>query len=193
MAYDKKELRRQILALRDSLGEEEVACKSELIINKITSMEIYNKSKFIMSYVDFRNEVKTQEFIEASLESGKRVAVPLTGKDEKGNRIIIPCEILNIKYELERNSFGILEPKKEYRRAINPMELDLIIVPGVAFDLRKNRIGYGAGYYDRFLAFVRKDCIKLGVAFDFQVVEEIDAKSHDISVDIIVTEKRLIV
>ena len=185
-------MRQEILNLRCSLSDEELNKKSTEIFNKLVSMDIYCRSKVIMCYMDFRNEVKTGEFIRASLEKGKRIAVPMISLDMNRAKAIIPCEIYNIEYELEKGTLGILEPKNEFRRVLDPENIDMVIVPGIVFDLRKNRIGYGAGYYDRFLNSTGKDCFKVGVAFELQILNEIPAEAHDVRLDMIITEKRVI-
>ncbi len=190
---DKKQIRDEILKLRSSLSHEEVADKSKKIFRKLLEMDIYLKSKIIMCYMDFRNEVATREFIETSLLKGKRVMLPLVGKDADDNKVIIPCEIKDLDSDLEKGVLGILEPKKECKRLSNPEDIDFIVVPGIAFDLFKNRIGYGAGYYDRFLKTTREDCLKVGIAFELQVLEEIKTEEHDVPLNVIITEKRVII
>jgi 5-formyltetrahydrofolate cyclo-ligase len=87
---------------------------------------------------------------------------------------------------------GIAEPDASILHRVDPLEIDMVVVPGVAFDMARNRIGYGGGYYDRFLCTLRPDCLKVAVAFELQVFDSIPAASYDIPVDIIVTEERII-
>lgn len=192
MIFDKKFLRQEILNRRYSLSGEELDKRSAEILNKLLSMDIYCSSSVIMCYMDFRNEVKTGDFIRTSLLNGKRMAVPVISLDMNREKAIIPCEIYDVEHELEKSTFGILEPKKELRRVLSPESIDIVVVPGIVFDLRKYRIGYGAGYYDRFLNTVRENCVKIGVAFDFQILNEIPAEEHDVRLDMIITEKRVI-
>ncbi|MCX7658787.1 MAG: 5-formyltetrahydrofolate cyclo-ligase, partial [Oscillospiraceae bacterium] len=126
------------------------------------------------------------------LARGKRIAVPLVESAAGYQKMISPCEIKDVEAELAKGCYGILEPVKELARRVPPENLDMVIVPGVAFDLKKNRIGYGGGYYDRFLKKMRFNCLKVGIAFEFQIVPEIPASENDVPVDIIVTEKRII-
>ncbi|HOJ10171.1 MAG TPA: 5-formyltetrahydrofolate cyclo-ligase [Clostridiales bacterium] len=208
---NKSSIRKKILDIRENTVKEDIVNNSKIIIKKLVSMESYNKSNVIMCYVNFRNEVITKDFIKESLLNGKRVAVPLIYKEVNkhkdttdttdtkssagtaGSKKIICCEIKNMDTELEKGVLGILEPKEEYRREIKPEEIDLVVVPGTAFDANKNRMGYGVGYYDNFLKNIREDCITVGVAFDFQVLDEIPVEKHDIALDMIITEKRVIV
>jgi 5-formyltetrahydrofolate cyclo-ligase len=189
---DKKQIRQEILRLRSSLSDEEVADKSKEIFRKLLEMEIYLNSKIIMCYMDFRNEVATREFIKTSFLKGKRIILPLIDKDGKDKKNIIPCEIKDLDSDLEKGVLGILEPKKECKRLLNPEDIDLIVVPGIAFDILKNRIGYGAGYYDRFLKTTREDCLKVGVAFELQILDKINTQEHDVPLNAIITEKRVI-
>ncbi len=192
MSSDKNLLRQKMLNLRTSLGSEELSQKSLCIFRKLSSMDIYDKSKIIMCYMDIKNEVKTHDFINESLKIGKRIAIPSISQDINRQKFIIPCEIYNIDKEVEKRTFGILEPKDCYKRILNPKDIDMVIVPGVAFDLKKNRLGYGAGYYDRFLKNIKENCYKVGVGFEFQIVDEICTDDNDIKLDMIITEKRVI-
>ncbi|WP_278287518.1 5-formyltetrahydrofolate cyclo-ligase [Ruminiclostridium josui] len=83
-----------------------------------------------------------------------------------------------------------MEPTSGQKNVVSPDSIDVVIVPGCAFDLHKNRMGYGAGYYDRFLNLISDSCLKVGVAFDFQIMDEIPWDEHDIPMDIIITEER---
>ena len=192
MKKEKEVLRKDILQKRMSFSKDEVNKKSLVIMETITDMEQYRNSCVIMSYVDFRNEVVTSGFIKKSLMDGKRIVVPVMVNSGEKNRRILASEIFSLENDLEVGNFGILQPKKECLRISEPNEIELIILPGVAFDLNKNRIGYGAGYYDRFLQLVKPCCIKIGVCFEVQMVDSVPVEGHDIPLDIIVTEDRII-
>src|SRR3989338_3616519 len=107
---------------------------------------------------------------------------------EKSNKI--KQKLFSLK-EFKPKTFGILEPKESYQREFNPDKLDIVIVPGIAFDKNGHRIGYGYGYYDRFLKTIRKETLKIGLAYDFQLIEKIPEERHDVPVDIILTEKEI--
>ncbi|NMB96270.1 MAG: 5-formyltetrahydrofolate cyclo-ligase [Clostridiaceae bacterium] len=197
----KSALRKRILDIRDSMPKSVVESKSNIIINRLMSMEVWKKSNVIMSYVNFRNEVITTDFINKSLLEGKRVAVPLVAKLSTRGKAIIPCEIKSLDNDLEISNFGILEPKQGSRREIEKKDIDLIIVPGIAFDTNKNRLGFGAGFYDRFLLSIKEEYVKInseadyvtiGIAFEEQMVEAVPTEAYDIPLDIIITEKRVI-
>ncbi|MCX7923376.1 MAG: 5-formyltetrahydrofolate cyclo-ligase [Clostridia bacterium] len=192
MYSDKKMLRKAILDVRNTLEKNEVIHKSSLIMERIISSDSYKRSNTVMCYVDFRNEVITREYIAQWIKSGKKIVVPVVCQDEKGNKELIASEIYSVEDDLEIGTYGILEPRKDKIRPVEPINIDFVIVPGVAFDIAGNRIGYGAGFYDRFLRKVRGDCVKVAVAFDFQVVDTIPVEEHDVPVDMVVTEKRVI-
>ena len=113
-----------------------------------------------MCYIDFKGEVVTRDIIGANINRNNVICVPVVKTAEDGNRYIIASVVGNIESELCKGCFGIMEPKNEYIRILDPQEIDMAIIPGVVFDERRNRIGFGAGLYDRFLKNVRNDCIK---------------------------------
>lgn len=186
---DKKELRKKVIAARASLPEAEVARKSARITESIVALPEYQKALSIMAYVDFRNEVQTGELIKKALQDGKKVAVPYT--DLAGKRLI-PSLLEDFPGDLVPGTYGILEPPADCLRPVGPEELDLVIVPGVAFDERGNRLGYGGGFYDRFLPRTGEDCVWLAPAFELQLQPGVYAAEHDCPVHIIVTEDRVI-
>lgn len=185
----KKIIRQEILNLRKVLTAEEVASKSENIFNRLASSAMFVKSKNVMVYMDFKNEVSTNLIINYLLKSDKGVIIPIT---ISGTRNMILSQLLDPNKELERNSYGILEPKPQYIRKANPELLDLVIVPGVAFDISGYRIGYGGGYYDTFFNKLAKPIISIALAFDLQIVESVPVEDHDRPVNYIFTESRII-
>jgi len=185
----KKEIRKQILAKREALSHEEVLEKSQIIFQKLKKMPLYIHAHNVMVYIDFRKEVKTDQIIGDLLKSGKKVMIPLTVPKTKE---MIPSELLNPETELEKTKFGVLEPKEQYIRKRDPNILDLIIVPGVAFSLQGYRIGYGAGYYDRFFSGLEKNIPSIGLAFDLQIVDSFPFEPHDLKVDFILTETQIL-
>ena len=148
-------------------------------------MEVFRNSKVVFFYVSAGNEVQTRDTIKEALDK-KRVAIPIA---DKVNKTISASELLDFN-ELESGPFSILEPKIEFVRIVNPKDLDLVIVPGIAFDVYGNRIGYGHGYFDNFLKHI--SAAKIALAYEMQIVDEIPADEKDIRVDFIITEKRII-
>ena len=151
MNNGKEEIRKNILSLRNSISTNEVNNMSESIINKIYDLNVYKNSTVIMCYIDFKNEVKTEKFIRKSLHLGKKVAVPriITYDNEKYIQAIFISNMIN---DLERNSYGILEPKSYLDDEVSSCNIELAIVPGIAFDENHNRIGFGKGFYDKFFS-----------------------------------------
>lgn len=184
----KQTLKQKIIEKRNLLKEEEIKEKSKKIIKNLKSLREFQEAKNILFYVSFNKEVNTQEIIKELLKiKEKKTIVPFTIK----NDLRLHLSELKDFIELEPRTFGILEPKERYIREFNKDKLDLVIVPGVVFDKNGNRIGYGYGYYDRFLKTIKKEILKIGLAFDFQVIDKIPEEKHDVPLNIIVTEKEI--
>lgn len=177
-------IRKEMHKLREAITQEEVSGKSKLILENLLSLERFKKAYTMMVYVSKKGEVDTHELIRKCL-AGKAVVVPKI--DRKKNEII-PCKINSLE-ELELGSFSVLEPK--FSEEIRREKIDLFVVPGLAFDLSGNRVGYGHGYWDRFLKGIDKKRI-VGLCFENHIKEKIEVQPHDISVSKIVTEKRII-
>ncbi|WP_069648900.1 5-formyltetrahydrofolate cyclo-ligase [Caloranaerobacter ferrireducens] len=186
---EKSELRRKVLNKRKELSNRDIVNLSDKIIDLLINTTLYKNANYIMTYIDFRNEVKTEKLIKKSLEIGKKIIIPISLTE---SRELLLSELKDYDNELTTGAYGILEPKKEYIRKVSSQILDLIIVPGVVFDKRGYRIGYGGGYYDKFLLNISKSVPKVALAFDFQVVEKINEEKHDIPVDYIITEKGIV-
>ena len=187
----KSEVRKRILAARSSMSADEVRIKSEAIMERIIKSEAFAGARLVMCYMDFRNEVMTAGIISAALASGKRVALPRVCKC--GNdRTLAVYEINDLYKDVEKGAWGIMEPCSHRLRRADENEIDLVIVPGVAFDVNRQRLGYGAGYYDSFLAKLRPGCSKIAVAFDLQVQECIPVEVHDVKMDAVITETGII-
>lgn len=192
MELNKEVLRKNVLKMRKFLEEEERIQKSQGIINTLTNLEEYKNSETIMCYIDFKGEVITSDIFNLNINRNKTICVPVVSDAEDGSRHIIASVLKDTESELCKGCFGIMEPKSEYIRLLDPKKIDLVIVPGVVFDEKRNRIGFGAGFYDRFLRNVRNDCVKVGLAYEFQVVDDVPVNDFDIPMDIIITEKRII-
>ncbi|MDD5014444.1 MAG: 5-formyltetrahydrofolate cyclo-ligase [Atribacterota bacterium] len=186
---NKEEIRRKILKKRLSLPSEDIKGKSRQIFLSLTETVEYRKSQNIMFYVATRSEVQTEEMIKASIRAGKNIFVPVI-LTECNN--LAPSKIFDFNNELKIGKKGILEPKKEYQRLFFPENIDLIIVPGIAFDLDGNRIGRGFGYYDNYLREISISTKIIALAFEIQIIEKIPADKNDIPVHKIITEKRII-
>jgi len=186
---DKKIIRREILTKRASLGKNGNISRSKDIIDLLKNSDYYKNAYTIMTFISFGSEIDTHEFIKSSIAEGKRIVVPVTFHE---SREMKPSQVLDFE-ELEPGYYNILTPKKEFIRYIDPMEIDLVIVPGAAFDRDGYRVGYGGGFYDRFLSSkISKDAIKIGIGFDLQVIDNVPRDDFDVPVDFIVTEKGFI-
>jgi 5-formyltetrahydrofolate cyclo-ligase len=142
-----------------------------------------------MFFVSMQSEVRTEELIRAALAAGQRVVVPITRLKE---RRLDPSELRDFDADLAEGTFGVWEPKPECYRPVAPHTIDLVIMPGLAFDAQGGRTGYGMGLYDRFLK--RVPCIvpRIALAYEVQVVDEVPMKPYDQRVDLILTEDRRI-
>lgn len=183
---NKKELRSYILSLRESLSDEDVRLKSLSIMRRLEGLSFYAQADMIMAYMDYRKEVMTSQLIERALYIGKRIVLPLTIPDKHQ---LVLIEIKDLKSDITVGFKGIREPKYNNERIVTPKEVDLVIVPGVVFDERGYRIGYGGGYYDRFLR--ETDACKVGLAFELQIHHVLEDE-HDIKMDYVITEDRII-
>ena len=183
----KKEIRSRILKQRSNMLFSEVLEKSERIKEQVFHMDEFKDAKVILFYVSYDNEVFTHKMIKESFKTKKQVVVP---KIHKHNRTIL-CSSLTQWDELITGAYTILEPRQECLNEVTLESIDLIIIPGIAFDCQGNRIGHGMGYYDKLLK-KNMNAHRLGLAFEFQIVENIPTEHHDVKVEKIVTEERII-
>lgn len=184
----KKLIRNKILTIRESMNTNEVKQKSRLIYERLISTEGYYKSINIFTYLNFKNEVETNYIIDNGIESNKKIYIPLCNTVIKE---LIICKMDNWE-SLTLSNFGILEPKPDSIRIGNRKLIDLVIVPGIVFDRKGNRVGYGAGYYDKFFSSLKNDVMKIGICYSFQLADSIIPSLYDIPMDYIITEKEFI-
>lgn len=184
----KERIRKEIINKRDLLKPHIVSAKSQTIFQYLVGMQIFEKSHSIFTYLNFKTEVKTNKIIDYSLKSGKDVFIPMCNTAIKE---LVVCKMDSWE-NLEQSKFGILEPKIENIKIGNREDIDLAIVPGVVFDRIGNRIGYGAGYYDKFFSSLKNDICKVGICYSFQVMDSITVSPYDVPVDYLITEKEII-
>ena len=185
---DKKQLRKEIICLRDTLSAAERDAKAEIIIKNLLATELYQKANHIMLFAAFGSELNLLSLVGTIIKTGKHAYFPVV--DKMINRIL-PIEV-HSPADLKPGTYDIPEPSPDNYQEVTPNLLDLIITPAVAFDTDKYRIGYGAGYYDRFFASLKKDIIKIGVGFVGQLVQEVPREPHDIRLYYVLTVKRLL-
>ena len=190
---EKKKLRSEILGIRSGIPPDIISHDSDIIISKLKNLEGYRKSGTVMCFIDFKKEVITRTFIRNSLDAGKRVLVPIILREPDGSRVMKASQLLDPEADLAPGTMGILEPKPERRRFVDPREIDFFVVPGLAFDVTKNRLGYGAGFHDVMLKKLRPDCDTTAICFDFQLLDRIPVKEYDVPVRSILTELRTII
>ena len=159
---------------------------SEKIVECFMQLEEYAAAKTVMFYVDVRDEVRTRQALPAAIASGKRIVVPYCVDGE------LELFWLESMDELELGMYRILEPTESMRtverKKLQPTDLDLVMVPGVAFDRNGGRTGHGKGYYDKLLQHARLDAPLIALSFECQLFDKIPAESHDIFMDKVVTE-----
>lgn len=172
----KQELRANIKLLKKQHSREELQAQSELIMRKLEQHPDFIKAKIVMLYSSLPDEVQTQGFIEKWRQQ-KRIILPTVVGDD-----IIPVE-LTPETNFAVGDFNILEPQNEAYTG----GYDLIIVPGVAFDRQGNRLGRGKGYYDRFLC-QHRSVKKIGICFDFQLIDSVPVEENDIPMDEIISK-----
>lgn len=189
---NKKTLRKEIITKRNNIDVTEKENKDKKILDRFYDSKYYKEAKHIFVYISYGSEINTKEIINKAFKDNKKVYVPRT---EFKTRLMDAVEIKSLD-NLIKSSYGALEPSKE-EPCIDPNELDLIVVPGLAFDRNGGRMGYGAGFYDRYFKKISKEnlskVIKLALTYDFQLLDEVPMSEQDVPVDYIITEKEFIV
>lgn len=184
---NKARFRQEALQRRDALSPDVRKRKSSRIIHRLTSLPAVSECRVIMAYMSMRSEVDTRELLTWAWGQGKTLALPITLSKE---RRLLPAAVADFS-QLRLGTFGIMEPDLSLgAKEVDPALIDVVVVPGAAFDSRGYRIGYGGGYYDRFLLETR--CLKFGVAFAEQLYPMLPAARHDVPVDFVVTDESVI-
>lgn len=181
----KKRIREAILIQLKKQKGEDRKLRSNRIREKLFILPEFKFAETVMFYVAFNGEVETKQMLEDSIKAGKRTAVPVV---RPGTREMFATVVQDLNEGLEKGPFGIMQPRRESARELDPREIDVVVVPGIAFDRKANRLGRGMGYYDRFMAQLRPDAKKIGVGFSFQVVEDIPVSPHDVPLTRILTD-----
>ncbi|SRR5881409_2217584 len=182
----KREVRRTVLAARDALGEAERVARSTRIHRRFLALPEVEAARTVMAFWSFGSEVPTPQLIERLHDRGVRVALP---------RIRGPQDLEAVTYEpgtpMRDTTFGAREPVDG--ASIDPGEIDVVITPGVAFDGSGGRVGYGGGFYDRFLTRTRRGVPRIALAFDLQLLDgALPSGSFDLRIDLVLTEERTV-
>jgi 5-formyltetrahydrofolate cyclo-ligase len=177
----KRIIREKVFDRLNMQKEVERLKKSRVIQRKLFALQEFKKAKNIMFFASFDKEVETFRMMRQAMKLDKQVVLPLVLKNKKQ---IVPSKIRNLEKELDIGPYGIKQPKLKKSRVVSLDKIDLVTVPGVAFDRKGNRLGRGAGYYDRFLKKIPKDTPTIGLAFRFQILKTLPyIKDKDIPVD----------
>jgi 5-formyltetrahydrofolate cyclo-ligase len=171
---DKRELRATLLAKLKSQPEDRRRRKSQAIRRKLYRLEAFRRARTVLCYVALPYEVQTWPLITRMLRAGTRVAVPRV----EGNQLLL-SEVRDPARELAPGAFGVLEPAAGRVRPVRPDAIDLILVPGLAFDHDGHRLGHGYGYFDRLLERLPAQTFRVGVCFDFQLIDHLPTRPHD--------------
>ncbi len=183
---EKRIIRKEVISRRDALSSELRKAKDESIGRRLLTLPEFIKARIILFYASFRSEVDTMKLLQRSLLDGKTVVLP---RVDTSNTSLVLYTIPSVE-DLVPGHFGIKEPRENREELIEPSDIEMIIVPGVAFDEHCNRLGYGKGYYDRLLS--HKNALAVGLAYEEQILAHIPADAHDIKMDKIITDKRII-
>jgi 5-formyltetrahydrofolate cyclo-ligase len=186
---DKSSLRETLLKKRDAIPPEVRRAKNRLIHEKLYSLDEIKNAGVLFFFASFRTETDTLVVIKAALSEGKRVVLPKVDRDR---HMLLLYEIKNMD-ELSPGYMGIPEPAVNTEdRLLTVNDVDAAIIPGAGFDPSGSRIGYGAGYYDILLSGLKRDIPLVSLAYEEQIVDSVPSEPHDIKVQVIVTDRRVI-
>lgn len=185
MNDSKQEIRTKILTLLRNQEENKRITKSLSVLEQLFDLSVFKKSNSILFYASFDGEVETFEMIKRAKQLGKKIGLPRVIVNAGR---IVPIQVDSLKDDVEAGPYGILQPLDKGNNRWRSQDIDMIVVPGIAFDQKNNRLGRGKGYYDRFLKSVSAQAFTVGLAFDFQRVDNLPfIEEHDIPVSQVLT------
>jgi len=184
----KNAIRKEVLGRRDRIPLELKGIKDSSIKQRLLALPEFLSAQSVLFYASFRSEVETSGIIRESLSMGKRAILP---KVDKENHRLQLYEIKSIS-ELIKGYMGIPEPRPSKEGIMILEDIDLVVIPGAGYDYAGNRIGYGGGYYDKLLSGKKKNTPVIALAYEEQLVDAIPAEKHDVKVDMIVMDQRVI-
>ncbi|MDD5758562.1 MAG: 5-formyltetrahydrofolate cyclo-ligase [Desulfobulbaceae bacterium] len=182
-------LRQETLRQREALSASQRQQKSAIIATRLLDLAVMARIKTIFTYVNFRSEVETKPLIATWLVTGKKVCVPMTLAKESR---LEAYEIRNLDKDLLPGYCQIPEPDATRLKRINPADIEAIILPGSVFDLSGGRLGYGGGYYDRFISQQAPSAIRIALAFELQLTNSLPLLAHDQKIHTLITEERVL-
>ena len=185
---EKRKVRYEFLNLRNRIDPILAAAYSNVIFSKIIKLPVYEKAETVMFYLSYGSEVITDSMISSALEEGRTVVVPAIENPGDGKMEALKMARIEDAYQ---SVYGIRQPEINREDLVDKSGIDLIFVPGIAFDNNGYRTGYGKGYFDRWLQGVPLEKT-IGLAYDFQVTDKLPSGKYDLPVGMIVTEKRII-
>lgn len=194
LADVKRRLRREITSRRAALAANDVERLSTTLADHFFASHLPPpKGSLIMGYLSFRNEVKAETILLKAQSAGYRVVLPYADLER---RVLVPYIVTDLNRQISLSRYGMREPDPVLCQPASLSEIALVLVPGVAFDERGYRLGYGGGFYDRFIAAFGEKSLPVptlvGLAFEFQIVNRVPAERHDMPLDYVLTEARLI-
>jgi 5-formyltetrahydrofolate cyclo-ligase len=180
----KKALREKIRSQLSELSEEDKRTASREIVEAVTLLNAYKKAKSLILYASTAQEIDTFPIMQDTLEQGKELWLPWCDTETLS---ILPVRVRDLKKDLKPGAYGILSPDKPSGGFPSDFSPAAVFVPGVAFDKKGNRLGRGLGYYDKFLAKLSPDTLKVGLAFQCQMVEEVPTEPQDVKMDRVIS------
>lgn len=185
----KAAVREEMKRLRQNLSNAELEEKSRLIADRLFALEEFQWKQHVLWYLSRDMEVQTDEMIARSMGDGKNAYVPVL--DRKNEQLGI-SHLQGMDIDFDRGAFGVRQPAKPHLNFVAPSVIDIVILPGLAFDLKGSRVGYGLGYYDILLKQLSEETICVAVGFDFQILESIPTNEFDMPVHMVVTDQRTV-
>jgi 5-formyltetrahydrofolate cyclo-ligase len=185
-AREKRALRERVGALRDSLSAARRAALSAAVTERFIALPEARAARTLLCFISFGSEIDTSLLIEWAIANGKVVGAPRV----LGPRAMEARRIVDLSRDLEDGRFGIPAPRAE-RPLVEPADLDVVVMPGSAFTARGDRLGYGGGFYDAYVERAAQ-AARIAPVFELQIVPELPCEPHDVPVDALVTERRVL-
>ncbi len=184
----KADLRAAVLARRDAIPEDQRRARSAAISRKVEALPEFAAARVVMAYMSMGSEFDTLPLVRAVLQRGARLVLP---RVDKATKMLALYAVRDLQHDLQSGVWGIREPDPTRCDSVALQEVDFILMPGAVFDRKRQRLGYGGGFYDKMLALPGRRALTVAVAFDEQVVPSVPTEPHDIPVDILVSDHDL--